>query len=622
MNLLASRIGLVLQHTHAFLDQLNLPSRDEYITAATAAFHDVRIATSSSWKLAYLTFRPMFILLGIITHCLVVILQVIAKHSVAHGWVAAKEGYLQLRTATVWFLQFQRGLPPSAKYAEVGVVSLLITLWLLRRHVQKYRYAERTVAWYNKKKQQMLDWYHGVVEKVAKTSLFLALMLPHVLYIIAVVAIKRLFPSVLTYLATRTYLISFISLWRPLYLTFSVIGRLTNNLCSSEQDDSKEAALTTSNKKQTTFTPSQIKQQQKQWEKLEDLREETIDLLKYWVVYAILSAIFVSGKLMPFIGTILNTTGVDDAASTTTLRSWFRLKGAGMLGKLRLTSRFVEEVRLVFFVWLCLMPVSLTGSDTSGNVSKFKSEKMINNHRPIDTLYSKLSPFAISAMNSSAFVAKTISDKTDSSFFSGLVRKLQSLLDLAVMVRLISESTKNAIVTIIVESSALLPAAVTLFMPSYFTSFGVIYVSLVVPAGYSIHSYNAITRTTLNLDNLVLKMEESSRYLQFWVVSAAFSALLGCFAPLLAWIPLSTHATWLVWAYIQMESSTRKVYSLIEKELVVFGLLRSYGEIANSSVDDTIVVRSAKKIIAALPSNVEPKKVEPKEPQSEKPKQA
>ena len=157
-----------------------------------------------------------------------------------------------------------------------------------------------------------------------------------------------------------------------------------------------------------------------------------------------------------------------------------------------------------------------------------------------------------------------------------------------------TKETKEWIIVTIFESSALLPAVTTLLMPSYFTKYGVVYVSLVVPAGYSISSCDEIQRSSSKLDSMMPQIDDASRYLRFWMIHAAVSILLASFAPLLAWIPLSTHATWILWAYIQLESSTRKIYGWFESEL------------GKESLEETAVMRSTRRIIAALPSNVEP----------------
>mmetsp|Transcript_18502 Transcript_18502/g.40047 ORF Transcript_18502/g.40047 Transcript_18502/m.40047 type:complete len:614 (-) Transcript_18502:1307-3148(-) len=590
MKLIAPQLDLLLDRARALLDQLNFPSKDEYLITASTAIHDVRAASVSSWNLTYISFRPIFILLGILGQYLAVILRIIAKHSVAHGWIAAKEGYFQLRTATIWFIKFQRDLPLSAKYAELGVLALIIVLWLLRRHVKKHRYAERIVAWYREKKRRALRKYLNFVERVAKTSSFLAMLLPHLLYAVLVVGTKRLFPSVVTYLATRTYLCSIISFWHPLYLTFSVLGRLSHHLKDYKDDESSEE---NSNR---TMTPSKLKQRQQREIEMQGLRVEAVDMLKYWVVYAVLLAIVRTGKLMPVIGHVLNVTA--DNASTPHSKGFFGKK-SGLYTKLRLPGKFVEEVSLVFCVWLRLMPSSITGDSPkkqSASVSKAPGSKNLDKHGPVDILYGKLSPIVLSAMNSSAFIAKrALGESRDegSTFMSVVIQKLQSFLDLFVMVRLISKESQQWLITTIVESSALLPAATTLLMPSYFTNYGVIYVSLIVPAGYSISSCNAIRNSSTKLETMMPKTDDASRYLQFWMVHAALSLLLASLAPLLAWIPLSTHVTWLIWAYVQLESSTRKIYGWFESEL------------GKKSLDDTAIARSTRRIMAALPSNVE-----------------
>ena len=617
MKLIASQLEIMLDRARSLLDQLDFPSWDEFVTASSTAIHDLHKATISSWNLAHISFRPIFILLGILSHYLAILLRIIAQHSIAHGWKAAKEGYYQLRVGTIWFIKFQRNLPSSAKYAELGALVVLITLWLLRRHVKKYRYAERINKWYLDKKRLALRKYHRFVERVAKTSSFLAILLPHLLYLVLVVVIKRVVPSVVTYFATRTYLCSIISFWHPLYTTFSVLGRLMPHLKEYKQEkaetyEGEENNKSTKSRKRGAMTPSRLKQQQQREVEMEGLRVEVVDLLKYWVVYAILLAIVRTGKLLPVIGQILNVTTVDNASTTPPKSGFFgRTPKSGLYSKLRLSGKFVEEVTFVFIIWLRLMPASITGDEVKENVTNVlspkrssvqtsgvpKGSKHVDKHRPVDILYSKLSPVVLGAMNSSAFLTKRAlgdSRNEGSTFMSTVIQKLQSFLDLVVLVRLISKETKEWIIVTIVESSALLPAVTTLLMPSYFTKYGVVYVSLVVPAGYSISSCDEIQRSSSKLDSMMPQIDDASRYLQFWMIHAAVSILLASFAPLLAWIPLSTHATWILWAYIQLESSTRKIYGWFESEL------------GKESLEETAVMRSTRRIIAALPSNVEP----------------
>lgn len=607
MKLIAHRLNLLLEDARALVDRLEFASTDEILAAFVAAFRDARAAGASSWNLAYITLRPAVILLGIVGHYLAVFLRILAGHTVAHGWIAAREGFFQIRAATFWFVRFQRDLPTSAKYSEFGVATALAILWLLRRHVRKQRYAERIAAWHSEKKRRALRRYQNFVDRVAKTSSFLALLLPHLMYAALVLLTKELMPGVVTYFATRTYMCSIISFWYPVYATISLLGRLSPHLReykNAEASKANKSEKSTKSWRERTVTPSTLKLRQQQEIEIETLRVEVIDMLKYWVVYAVLLAIVRTGKLLPFFGHILNVT--TDVDSTTIQKGYFgKIPKAGFYTKLRLRGKFVEEATLVFFVWLCLMPASITGDDVKQNLTnilspkksvKSKAGNVLGKNQPVDILFSKVSPVVLAAMNSSAFLRKrAFGESRDEgfTFVSAAIQKLHSLLDVFVLVRLISKENQDWLITTIVESSALLPAVTTLFMPSYFTNYGVIYVSLVVPAGYSISSCDAIRSPSQSVETIMPKIDDSSRYLQFWMVHAAVSMLLASFAPLLAWVPLSTHATWLLWAYVQLESSTRKIYE---------GWFES--ELGKKSLGDTAVARSTRWILATLPSNV------------------
>jgi hypothetical protein len=606
MKLIAHRLNLILNDIRVLVDRLEFASTDEYLAATKSAIRDARAASASSWKLAYITLRPACILLGILGHYLSIFLRIVAEHSVYHGWIAAREGFFQIRAATVWFVWFQRDLPASAKYAEFGAAAAVATLWLLRRHVRKHRYAERIAAWHADKKSRALRRYHNFVERVAKTSSFLAHLLPHLIYAALMFGLSKLMPGVITYFATRTYLCSVISFWYPVYATISLMGRLSPHLRDykvAEVSKVNESEKPKKSRRERTVTPSTLKQRRQQEIEMETLRVEVVDMLKYWVVYAVLLSIVRTGKLLPFIGQILNVT--TDVESTSISKGFSRKNPrAGFYTKLRLSGKFVEEAMLVFFVWLCLMPATITGDEVKNNISNVLSVKnkidsnagnVPGKSRPVDILYSKVSPVVLAAMNSSAFLRKRAFGESrgkESTIVTVAIQKLHSILDLLVLVRLIRKESQDWLITTIVESSALLPAVTTLFMPSYFTNYGVIYVSLVVPAGYSILSCDAIQSPGRSVDTMMPKIDDSSRYLQFWIVHAGLSMALASFAPLLAWVPLSTHATWLLWAFVQLQSITRKIYGWFESEL------------GKESLGETAVARSTRWVIAALPSNV------------------
>mmetsp|Transcript_370 Transcript_370/g.550 ORF Transcript_370/g.550 Transcript_370/m.550 type:complete len:592 (-) Transcript_370:59-1834(-) len=575
MRLIASRIEVLLDHAYDLLEKLDLPPWQEYKEAASAAFHDVRVATVSSCKFGHLTFRPVFILLGIILHCLAVVLQIILENSIYHGWRALKEFYFQMQMATIWFIRYQKSLSPSAIYAEVAVLAAVTTLWLLRRHVKKHRYYERTMAWYQVRKQKVLKRYNHFVDQVGKTSTFLALLLPHLLYFTFAAIIKRLLPWLVTYLATKTPLNAFIQYFHPLYCTFLIIGKSTQHLrtykvVEADGNDKKTASKT---------TPSNVKRQQKQKAELEEIRKEVVDILKYWVVYAIIIATVRTGKLLPFVGHMFTVVGDNVTKGK---------RRQGMLSKLRFSSKFVEEISLVFFTWLRFMPSSVTGQDKSSLKGKGNS--------PIEIIYKKFSSFVKSAMSSSASLTNKAagSHLGNGSMLSWCIGKLDFPLSILVLGRAISQETKQKVITTVTELSDLIPAAITLFVPGC-SSYGVIYVSLVAPAFLSIKSCDEINKKSSNVATMESKVNEASRFLRFWMIHALVTWVLDSFAPILAWVPFSTHVIWLLWAFLQLETTTRRIYGWFESEV-------------EKPLDQTQTMQSVKRVIAALPSSVDSQK--------------
>mmetsp|Transcript_2632 Transcript_2632/g.4482 ORF Transcript_2632/g.4482 Transcript_2632/m.4482 type:complete len:585 (+) Transcript_2632:224-1978(+) len=567
MRLIASRMQVLLDSANVLLEKLDLPPWQEYKEAASTAFHDVRVATMSSCKFGHLTFRPFFILLGIILQCLAVVLQIILENSIYHGWRAAKEFYFQFQMATIWFIRYQRNLSPSAIYAEVAVLTAIATLWLLRRHVQKHRYYERTMAWYEVRKQKVMKRYNHFVDQVGKTSTFLALLLPHLLYFAFAAIIKKLLPWFVTYLATKTPLNAVIQYFHPLYCTFLIIGKSTHHLRTYTVDNAAGDKKSDSKTK-----PSNFKRQQKQKTELEELRKEVVDILKYWVVYAIIIATVRTGKLLPFVGHLFTVAGGNVAK---------RKSRQGILSKFRLSSKFVEEISLVFFTWLRFMPSSVTGQQKLSLKGRGNS--------PIEIIYNKISSLVKSAMSSSASLTNkaTGSHLGNGSILSWLVGKLDFPLTILVLARAISQETKQKVMATVTELSDLLPAAVTLFVPGC-SSYGVIYVSLVVPATYSIKSCDEIDKKSSNVELMESKVNDASRFLRFWMIHALVTWILDSFAHILAWVPLSTHAIWVLWAFLQLETSTRRFYGWFESEV---------------ETQSTV-----KRVIAALPSSVDSQK--------------
>ena len=134
---------------HSFIEYFQIPSLYECRTSATIAFQDSVSAVKSITQFLKLTTRPIFILLGLLSHTLYEILKVLAQCTVHHSYVAVREGCIS-------FVQFQKGLSRFAVLMEIGFVCLLILLYTIRRYIQKKKYVERSLRWYRRKRNLVL----------------------------------------------------------------------------------------------------------------------------------------------------------------------------------------------------------------------------------------------------------------------------------------------------------------------------------------------------------------------------------------------------------------------------------------------------------------------------------
>lgn len=641
-----------------------IPSfKDVYAHAATA-LHDSFVASKSIRVYLRLTTRPLCILIGLMSHYLCILLKVLADCTVQHLIIGFREGWKQAHFAFNWFVQFQRGLSRAAVLIEIGVICVMIVLCAVQRYIKKKKYVERIFRWYNQKRRALQMKYEIFVDGVAQTSMVLALLLPHILYSLAVFSVKYVAPSFVRYLATKTILVSVISVYYPILKTINVVHRWVGiELLQKKENDGisdatslqkcgtegewgglkknniadKYLEAASQSAAQDTKRSSMLVMRKNSDKKLtndnsdsdEDLTEEVTELLKYWSVYAFLTATYCTLSLLPVIGRILSNNGP--------VVSRYRIS---LLDKIYLSKEFTEEVKLVFFVWLNLFSRRKRGENdrkiainsVNRNVIALENKSSRKHvipftNRPLDLIYERLSPVATSLVQSSttslvqspnivyqkdtSAIEKSNEDNaryTIQSIIMKVISGFRSLLDVLVWSKIISDKKKSHVIAIMIECVDLIPALATLFMPSYFTSYGVIYVRLVVPGAKSAHALNALQRCS-DSDAKNLKHDSIAavvRFLRYWVIHCILLIVLTSFSPILNWIPLATHMKWILWAYVHLESSTLHLYGIFSRDLEAFGLLNQHTSngIDNDELDinDTVVARVFQSICNRLPS--------------------
>jgi len=81
------------------------------------------------------------------------------------------------------------------------------------------------------------------------------------------------------------------------------------------------------------------------------------------------------------------------------------------------------------------------------------------------------------------------------------------------------------------------------------------------------------------------------------------SSILINISPVLAWVPLSTHITFIIWTFVQLERTTEKLYSMFEHELLVFQILPSAEHEAELDLSDSRTLQLCESLLKRLPSS-------------------
>jgi hypothetical protein len=145
------------------------------------------------------------------------------------------------------------------------------------------------------------------------------------------------------------------------------------------------------------------------------------------------------------------------------------------------------------------------------------------------------------------------------------------------------------------------PAAVpslSLLMPGMVTNYGVWYVQYAVPLAVVA---NTITKSVAepSKDDTTTNKQQQQLLLQYWVLHALTHGILEQCSSILWWIPLSTHFTFLLWCYWNLDVSVRQWYPAVQQELQAFGLLP--GETVQEW-ESTRTSRMFHMVVARLPS--------------------
>jgi len=296
------------------------------------------------------------------------------------------------------------------------------------------------------------------------------------------------------------------------------------------------------------------------------LQAEASFWLQYWIIYSIVTGVGRMIYLLPIVGRIVIKS------------TWL--------------SALIVELQLLWIVWIYGLEWALASSST--NESDWKRSCKV---RPLPFLTHKLIP-PITRW----YEGISLEVITAETWNTTICKKASSFLDLAVMMRLLSESTTKQILNVMQYAHPFLIPGMTLMMPGFITEYGVIYVKTIVPSAKTFLA-DKKTKTKKSFSFASLSLKDTMKSLQYWVLQALLSAFLSWWSGILWWIPFSTHAIFCLWCRLQYSSDAW--YHTLEMELSAFGLLPP---LSNGDGDqplqikDTMTLKVLSRVIQALPS--------------------
>ncbi|OEU18336.1 hypothetical protein FRACYDRAFT_236612 [Fragilariopsis cylindrus CCMP1102] len=617
----------IISLTIELWNRLEVPSYTIYQTAWKECIMDLMKSLSSSYNLWYITLKPFVILISILIQNFY---NLVLEYG---GRSFAQKGILQTKYTILYLYHFQLSLNRTEIIGEIGLIFVCIGLYYFQRWLYQQTYWTRITSYTKEKKNRIIQSYTDAMYKVANVSKILAMALPHILFIGICVSIRIIVPDLIQYITYNTPVLMILSVWYPLISTFlwvqnqrdycgsgsastsnnsdgtiattTTINNVSNEIASppsqsvvSERKKAfenknikkKKSSSSSPNKKSKVSSASSssavpdaesttadydeflglfpMRTQEHNTKSITETESTTNAMattnywLNYWHMYAIIQAFGHCFTLIPFIGRFLTRHPV------------FHF--------------FTGEFKLFFFCWVFGME-RILGNMTKGDAFLAKA-------LPLRLMKRHITPIVMSLHDLiSDAVSKEVWDKW-------IVSKTKSILSVFVLVRMLSEEWKDWLLHVAEEVRVLTIPSITLLMPGFITQFGVTYVQYIIPATKSADAKG-------NGQKLI--------YLQYWILHCAVSGLVSYFDSVLWWIPFSSHLIFILWSYLILPQAIKKLYGIIEMELMAFGLLRkrnnsnngngSNGSGSNDTqpvvaIQDTKTVQFINSIVSRLPS--------------------
>ena len=138
-------------------DQMDVPAWDVYSVAMKNWGADIVNVSQSTGQLAWLTFKPIFVLLSILGQLLFRVANLLFQLLLAKAFVSLQHTLMQAKAAIIWLYFFQVSLSKEEIMVEIAICGSMVLLYYFRQWLRRQTYYARATRWYRRKKRAVFS---------------------------------------------------------------------------------------------------------------------------------------------------------------------------------------------------------------------------------------------------------------------------------------------------------------------------------------------------------------------------------------------------------------------------------------------------------------------------------
>ena len=239
----------------------------------------------------------------------------------------------------------------------------------------------------------------------------------------------------------------------------------------------------------------------------------------------------------------------------------------------------MSEIKLLFFIWIFTMENLLVSYQKYLGVRE--EEENWKEFVPLTLITKAVGPKLMA-------IQMAISEQISKETWRRVIHsKAQRFLEVFVLIQFLKEDSKDYLLQLLDEGRSVLLLSVFMVLPSSISQFGVLYVQFIYPGA----------RSLVARGNTVEVLS-----LKYWVLNSILSSFLYISWWTWFWIPFSTQIIFAIRCFSTFPSTITHSYSIIETELITFGILAGKSKF---TLKETKTVQVLRGVLKRLPRDKE-----------------